>query len=145
MNDQPKRWLVFRNIEGRVSEYAIFDRYDEAATFWDKWQAQWSDVYFCRIAYGPNEVGITEGERPTVPIKKQIDDEREKRSDHLSVPLSIDSVSLWWKMPDGSKYIQTLERPTLNAIKDIPMFSQTDLASGRDLLRWRVAPTKEQK
>lgn len=64
----------------------------------------------------------------------------EKRSDHLSVPLSINSVSLWWEMSDGSKYVQTLERPTLDAIKDIPMFTSTDLDRGRELLRWRIAP-----
>ena len=61
----PKRWMVVMKRETNPTEIAIFDRYDEAAMYWDRAQTQWSDVYFCGIAYGPEGVGMS-GERPAL-------------------------------------------------------------------------------
>lgn len=63
---EPRGWMVVRKRETDPPEVWTFDRYDEAAMFWDRVQAQWTEVYFCRIAYGPYRQGMT-GERPTVP------------------------------------------------------------------------------
>lgn len=61
-----QRWMVVRKRETDAPEVWIFDRYDEAAMHWDRVQANWTDVYFCPIAYGPEGAGMS-GERPTVP------------------------------------------------------------------------------
>jgi hypothetical protein len=57
--------MVVRKRETDPPEVWIFDRSDEAAMHWDAVQAQWSDVYFCRVAYGPNQHGTGMiGQRP---------------------------------------------------------------------------------
>lgn len=43
-------WLVLRRKDTEPWEVAAFNRYDEAAMFWDRQQANWSTVYFCRVA-----------------------------------------------------------------------------------------------
>jgi hypothetical protein len=62
----PQQWMVVRKRGIDQPEAWVFDRYDDAATFWDRAQAQWSDVWFCRVAYGPHGTGMM-GERPEVP------------------------------------------------------------------------------
>lgn len=60
------RWLVARKRETEPWELNVFDRYDQAAMFWDAAQTQWSDVYFCRVAHGPRDV-VGDLPRPVVP------------------------------------------------------------------------------
>lgn len=47
------QWLVIRKRETDPIEVFVFDRYDKAAVFFDDAQAQWSDTFLCRVAYGP--------------------------------------------------------------------------------------------
>lgn len=63
---EPQGWMVVRKRETEPPEVWAFDRYDEAAMFWDRAQTQWSEVYFCRIAYGPSRDEMV-GERPALP------------------------------------------------------------------------------
>lgn len=45
------QWLVARKRDTEPWELVTFDRYDEAAVYFDAVSAQWSTVYFCRIAH----------------------------------------------------------------------------------------------
>lgn len=64
--EQAKQWMVVRKRDTDAPEVWIFDRYDDAAVHWDNVQANWTEVWFCRVAYGPKGAGMA-GERPTVP------------------------------------------------------------------------------
>lgn len=47
----PDTWLIARKRDTEPWEVTTFDRYDEAALFFDRAQQQWSTVYFCRVAH----------------------------------------------------------------------------------------------
>lgn len=56
-----RQWLVVRKRETDPPEVYAFDRYDEAAVFFDGAQQQWSDTFFCSVVCGPGD------ERPSLP------------------------------------------------------------------------------
>ena len=63
----PTLYVVLRKRETEPAEIWLFEDYDDAATQWDIVAANWSDVYFCRVVYGPSERGAgAVGERPQV-------------------------------------------------------------------------------
>lgn len=68
------RWMVVRKRDTDAPDVWIFDRYDEAAMHWDQVQANWTEVWFCRVAYGPNGAGMA-GQRPTVPSPSRVSQE----------------------------------------------------------------------
>lgn len=50
-----RTWLIVRKRETDPVEVTAFDRYDQAAVFYDAAQQQWSDTYFCTVVAGPGE------------------------------------------------------------------------------------------